>query len=407
MAFDWTWLTDTSPATEPHRETVEVMRRFLTEPDFAPLVARVAASSEDALRALAEVLVERRDGTRLAHLREAPALPKAARKEIGKAVHRLKTVGVACEVGGAVVGTLAIVQEMLPSYMALPLANGIRLLLLTDRVGGALQTAYVISHETDGVDDVAAIREPSRTKLRRLIEDVERGASEEGLFFVEAEPALVRTRIREAVAVQRARGKPLPQDWAEVQALVNAGPGIDAHPVHALVPSPDPGLLERGAELLGVTDLVTGKYRPGIADRPLPSDAFENELMKRLHDAWDSPLVVSDAQRRERLTSEVDRMLEDFFAGGVRQSTAARLRDTAYVLARGGRVDEAATVLVTADAVADSSRPLADIPWARESLRTLVDLDAFTRHMEQAGPGHTHDHAHAHGSGDPGGSLIV
>lgn len=409
MSFPTAWLlNEMEDVPEEMLGTATALRAFLHGAVDAAAAEELAQVDSIALISLIETLEARNDGARLALLRAAP-LPKKARKATGKAIHKLKTRGIACEAPAGRVGIMRYQTDRLPSYMALPMATGVRLLILSEHVAGPGNVTCYAVVDDDGVEELVAMDEPSRRKIRKLIDSIEEpGDSGSQLFFVEADPAFVRARLTEAIDAHRANNGP-PLEDLDYCRMVLEGDTTDVHPALDLVGPCDPSLVKRGAELLGCpTD--TG-YIQGPADRPVLSDDWQIDASKRLGDACDSPVVVDESQRRSRVIDEVDRLTEDTFDEAQRARSARRLRDSAYVLKLGRRDEEAQIALATAAALDDLEIATLDIPWARESVHGIIDVDHLLerQHQHVHGPDcdHDHDHEGPASGGDEPGSLII
>ena len=376
MDFDKSWLQEGGDPPEEHRAEVARLLDFADGEADQEMARALGEEALEALEALVALLTERRDGTRLALLREA-TLPKKQRKLVGKAIHRLRTLGVVCEAPSGRVGVMGYHSVTLPSWMALPIATGVRLLILSGKDSqNRPLSCYAVTDET-GFDDLAAIEEPSKSQIRKLITSIE-DPNDLGveLFFAETDERLVRTRLVQALERHKAGGKAAPRELSVCRILLD-GPLLEPgeHPVYDLLPEVDPLLVRRGHELLG--RMVGDQYRQGPCDRPVLTDEWEVEASQRLQNAMMSPVVIDSAQRRERVHDEVDRLVTELFTTEIRIASAERLEDGAYVLCRAGREEEGALALATAVALRDPTRGALDIPWARESIHGIVDVEAM------------------------------
>ncbi len=419
MPFETTWLTseDAEIPTEQQAE-VAAMRDFLSQPADLSAGEALASSSLEGLLSLVATLTDRQDGSRLAILKAA-GLPKKARKAAGKAVHKLKTRGIACELPTGRVATIGYQTDVLPSFISVPLASGEELLLLSGRPYGQAVTCYAVADE-NGFEELVSIEEPSRTRIKRLIDRISdpRG-SDLDIYFVEADPAYVRSKIQAAMTRHRAANKPLPEEWPQLQALIEQGDTHDGeHPARTLIGTVDASLVARSGELLGRVQHHGDHthYIGGKCDRPVMEDDWQKAASQRLENAMESPVVVDDVQRRERVTDEVDRLADEVFDEAMRQKCAARLTDTAFTLFKRGDAECAAMSLATADALLDATQKTLDIPWCRDSIHGIIDIDMLLAgkgmgasadaggHVHGPGCDHDHDHDHDHGDNEP---LII
>lgn len=425
MPFDTAWLTEATDVPEEHAALAERLRAFASGPADPDGALALADAPLDGLLALVEVLLRAQDGARLALLKGS-GLPKKARKAIGKAIHQLKTRGVDCEVPTSRVGTMGYSLDPLPSLISTPLANGTQILILSDLLAGGGQGSCYAVTAAEGLDELALIEEPSRTRLRRIVKDIEDDHENAvRMTFAEATSEHVRTRLVAALERHRASKTPLPKEYSACRALIE-GPQLDGpHPARVRLGATDPTLVRQGHRLLGrVVEDVDQPYEYGAVDRPMLDQEWETEAYERLQKALDSPVVVDDVQRRERVSDELDRIVEATFEPALRATSADRLLDAAFVLAGRGAEEMGRIAIATADALLDESRAVLDIPWARESIRGIVDIDymlaAYHRGTSdhEHGPDCDHDHhphdsasAHDHGSGpasdDPADRLIL
>jgi hypothetical protein len=258
------------------------------------------------------------------------------------------------------------------------------------------------------------IQDPSRSRIRKIIQGVEAHRNVEfPIRFVECPAPLVRRRIQQSIEVHRARGISLPPDYAQIKPLIDGEVPVE-HPVLAEIAGTDSNLVLRGAELLGQQS--SGDYVPGLVDRPVLKESLEREFHQRVLNALDSPVVLDESQRRERVLLELDLIVRDVFDEEMRQRCAERLLDSAWVLVHSGQAEPAAVAAASATALLNGALNPLDIPWARESIVGLVNVDAM---LQGAAPDdHVHgpdcDHGHIHGPdcdhGDDdlgGGGLII
>ncbi len=380
MSFETSWLTTTDELPAEVGERAEPLRAYLADEPTLDAARGLAAADLDGLIALAEVLESNQDGPRLALLRDAK-LPRKARKAVGKAIHRLESRGVTVEATDTRVGTMGYHTEPLPSYLSVPMPDGAQLMMLSDRRYGQHVTVYAVT-TPEGLEELAAIDEPSKSRLRRIVDDLTEGGRMGVEMFMEPVPqALVRQRLRAGVARHRDNGRAMPDDWTVLAEVIEQGDTHEgAHPIRDLLTA-DPDLVGRGPELLGGMCDHEGHghahYHPGPADRPVMTEDWQKQANERLKVAMDSPIVVDEVQRRQRVVDELDRLTEEVFDADKRAEVAGRLEETAWLLHLSGRQDLAELTLASADAVANTDRGALDVPWLRESIHGVVDVDAM------------------------------
>jgi len=401
------WLTGEVSVPEDFVNLVAPLQAFLesneSELEATKLIELV--SSEDLL-VLVSVLAAADDATRISHIKAANP-PKAVRKMCGKLIHRLKAQGITVSAKAPRIASVGYLREELSSYMATPLAMGLRMIILSGRCEGALTSCYAVVHESEGVDQLMVVQDPSSSRLKKIMREVE--SQPNGgipISFVECPHELARQRIQESIEIHRAKGHSMPSDYARIKPLID-GLGLEGdHPVLLSLGELDAGLISRGSELLGRQ--TENDYHHGVADRLVLPTSNQREFQQRLMNAIESPVVLNDAQRRERVVLELEHIVRDVFHVERRVLSASRLLDTAMVLAQTGSRDFALVAAATARALLDEQIDILNIPWARESIFGLVDIDQVVQgimadnslggmgepHGHVHGPGCNHDHQH-------------
>ncbi len=401
MTFDPQWLTGAKHPPEDQEKWVTLCRQFLDTPATQSDPTALVGCPTEALAALVTILVDRDDGLKLSQLTAI----KRIRKAIGKTLHRLRSQGKRWSDESGHAGTIKIAREALPSYMSVPHPSGARFLILTGQhTSGSMAAVYALAHETTGLANFLAIPNVSRTKLSNLVEEIGRMQNvQSSEFLVQAEPALVRIRFREAVEIHRQLGKEFPSDYHAFSDLFRNTSQDDEHPIYARIPDVDPNLIHRGPELFGHTDTrrEPHTYRIGPADRPIMEPKWTRETGQRLRNAMDSPVLINDHQRKERVLTELERIVEETFDTDFRHRMANRLLDAAYVLQVQQKTDLSHVAMATANALMDVGQSVLTIPWARQALTDLFDAEAFVAAMNSRDP---------HSStpvGDEDGGLII
>jgi hypothetical protein len=85
-----------------------------------------------------------------------------------------------------------------------------------------------------------------------------------------------------------------------------------------------------------------------------------------------SKLIVEPAQRREQLGAAVEKIANATMTPDYRQLLAARLRETAFLLFRRGRVDEARLASTAAELTLDESVAASDNPFVLHLFAKVV-----------------------------------
>ena len=259
-----------------------------------------------------------------------------ARREVRRALYRLRQRGVATperpmdepprrrDLGSDIEG-----------FVSAHDASGDRLLWLVKRQasGGSLVVAAQ-ANEPEGLRDVQAV-DMSRKHLRAVRQ---RLAREGGVTLVAAPWATVDALLVEAH--ERTTTRDRARDYLRVRAEVTAEPpAAPAEPLSSQ--APPPGLDEArtlaaaSAPLLGEAPFAA--WGPG-AEAAAPFVAEIAALR-------DSPLVLNELQQRERVREVLRRAAEALYPAA---AFARRLEGTAYVLAETGRGPAARAALAIA-----------------------------------------------------------
>ncbi len=376
MGFQSSWFIGSEAAEPAYAEAAATLRAFLESDPSSQGAREVIALGEPAVKAMVDVLLDRKDGLRLAHLRDTEP-PKALRKLIGLAVHKLESRGIVCRVPEPQIGKIAYLEETYPSYMSRPDLEGYQFLVLADKTGtGAWSVVVCLADRKEGIFQLLPA-DAGRARLKRILEDLSgRGHGHASIPYAEAPAPLVRRRIREAAAIHRGLGKPLPKEWGEVAGLIEHGPAEDAHPAHALLGPADARYLTQAEGLLGEYAQHDGHehYHAGDLELPIPGDAWLEANLPALEAAATSPLLVTREQRVERVQDEIARLLRTYADATVCATTAEIALDAAYVLARTGREDAGRAAYATAIALVEPGRDPVTVPWALAAFNRLFDV---------------------------------
>jgi hypothetical protein len=179
-----------------------------------------------------------------------------------------------------------------------------------------------------------------RSRARRFLRDFQQ---REGFATVPAPSEAVRALVRR-IAAQQPPDRPLPRSFSEWHSQL-----ADA-PEGALTPGelaradlggePEPAALRRAAELVSGAEVGPWPPAPEVLQ----------PLAERLGEVTRGAVIVSEAQRREQAEQLLENGLEEIFAEPFSSHTAARFEETAYVLWRRDREDDARDCLAAAAA---------------------------------------------------------
>jgi hypothetical protein len=182
---------------------------------------------------------------------------------------------------------------------------------------------------------------------------------ESALPWVEVPPAWAVGLFLEAQHAHAAAGTPVPAELARWQSLLDQGEVPGAPPIYTRIApgtlAEDHAALEASAHLLEV---------PELAGWFLDPPAVQTEAVELLQ-ATESPLVITDQIRAERLAALIDRTVESHFGADARQLWRRRLEEQAFVLDATARSAEARQAVAVARALADPDYAPRRIPFVR------------------------------------------
>ncbi|MDH3212598.1 MAG: hypothetical protein OEM05_08945 [Myxococcales bacterium] len=293
------------------------------------------------------------------------ALPKESKKALRRALHRLRSRGVAVpqDRPSAVVARLPSLGDDLNAAMVSAIdPRGARLVYLVEsNPSGGARLFEVMLDETRGVLEVE-VYTTGRSRARQFLREITR----RGQFpAVEADPQAVRALVARAASGQ-AKDRPLPRGFAEWRSRVSAAPEGTATPGE-LAREALGGDEENGAALERAADLVR---RREIGPWP-PGSEVLGSLAEELAELGRSRILVSPASRRERAESLLQegavRIFDDAFAA----ATSRRFEESAYVLWKREAVAEARACLAAARAF--RAQAPGDNPVARAILDVVLE----------------------------------
>ena len=379
MTFPTNWISNPESASGIAQETARRLHAYakIAVPNLDDAKA-IGHFDADALIALITLLEDAKQGAHLAALKDAGLLKKV-RKAAGRAVHRLGSQGIQCEVTEQRGGSLDIKMASLPSYMTIPSGDGLTVALLSDVQYGQPACAFAVYND-EGLLEVSLIDMPSRSRLRKIMTDIVKDPENPTrTIWVEANPDLIRTRLIDAIERSRHSEKPLPEGHAHIGSILE-GPVIESnHPAYVLLGDIDISDTQRSGELLG-------DVRAGVQDTipgPLVTEAWFAELESTLEASISQDEDSADQTRREQLKTTLLKKAESFFTTERRCAAGVRLLDSAYLLGCLERVEEARISLSTATSLMDDSISPLNIPWCCDSITRLIDVDTFLLHLER------------------------
>lgn len=397
-----TALPDDADAIRPANGDPHQLLGELDPPAAVRVLGWLLAEEPAAAEELAAVWCEDERGrTALAAVDEG-TLPKAGRKALRRVMHRLRSRGEALAAAPASaprVATLPGVADQLDLAFVSSLdPRGSRLVYLVESSpGGGARLFELLLDEDRGVADFD-VYQAGRSKVRQFL----KGLSQRSRMAVcPAEPRAARALVARIAAGQPA-DRPWPGPFGEWRARI-VGDAAEA---------PTPG--DQAAEALEVEILPALLHRAGELVRtgevgPWPPARAElSRLAERVKEGAESGLVLSGAQRRERLLDLVAAEAESVYGGGFGAHTAARWRETAYVFWKTGKEDDARAALAAARAFAELPPAENTVALAMLEVALAPVMGEMLRaEAEAPGAGESDSQREGDAESEDSGSLIV
>jgi len=326
------------------------------------LLLHETASGEELASAWAE---DSEDGAELLLQIEPKGLPKAARKALRRVIHQLKSRGVALPEAPRteVVSTLPPIDESIDEARITPIdPSGSRLVYVAlDNPSGGVRLFVLVLDDDRGITEFE-VYSSGRRHARKFLRDFEK---QEGLAGVVAPPDAVRALIARCASGHPA-DRPLPKGFSEWRSRLadapegTSTPGDLARDGLPIADDDHPERLARAVELVS-----TGVMGPWV-----PRSAALEGLVEKLGEIEKGVVIVSGPRRKEQVRQTLDEALSDIFAGPAGMHAAHRFEESAYVLWKSGREDEARACLAAARAHREAE-PQAN-PVARAALDRML-----------------------------------
>jgi hypothetical protein len=303
---------------------------------------------------------------------EAQALAKPARKALRRVLHRLRSRGVEipADSPAALVAKLPPLEDTLAAAIVSPIdPRGTRAAYLVEPhpAGGARMFELVLDAERGVVG--LEVYQAGRSQVRRFLRGITRSAD---LPAVPVPRDSLRALVERAAAAQPA-DRPLPRGFAEWRSHI-AAPAEGARTpgelaAEALGAEPSAELLRRAVELVRSRE---------IGPWPPQGEVLQS-LAERLLGSAKGPLVVAAPVRWSQVARTLDQAVESIYAGPHAARAARCFEETAYVLWKSGREEEAKAALAAARAF--EAGPGTSAPVARAMLE--VTLAPVLERLEQ------------------------
>ncbi len=291
------------------------------------------------------------------------SLPKAGRKALRRALHRLRARGVALpeRPKAPVVAALPRLEDELESaFLSAFDPAGARIgVLIEPHPGGGARIFELVLDPGRGVVD-CSIYTTGRSEARRFARSLQ---ARERFPGVTVSPAAFRAFVAR-VARQQLPDRSPPRafdEWRGRLAVAPEGartPGAEAR--EALGEPADAEALRAAVALVERREL--GPWPP--------AEAALRATAEKLRDAMQAKIIVSGAQRRERADAVVRESLAEVYDPASAEAVALRFEETAFVRWKAGQEGDARACLAAARAFRE--RPAAENPVARALLEAVL-----------------------------------
>ena len=292
------------------------------------------------------------------------ALPKAGRKALRRVRHQLRSRGVEVpeERRTDVVAKLPSVEEAIDEALLSPIdPRGTRVaFLVTSHPSGGARMFEVLLDDARGIVETR-VYNAGRSQVRRFT----RSFSQRDEFpAVSADPQSVRELVKR-IAAGHPSDRPLPRGFTEWRAQVAQAPEGTATPGELAREelgevAPEPSLLRQAQELVRA-----GKLGPWP-----PDPEALHALAEQLGEAAKGEIVLSGAQRAERLDGIIEAALEGLFPEPFARVTATRFEEMAYWFSKRDNDADARVCLAAARAFRDT--PIGDNSVARTMIEVVL-----------------------------------
>ncbi len=323
----------------------------LDEAACGEVLGWLLSQAPEAGEELLEAWCESDEGVARVQQVDPSGLPKAGRKLLRRAIHRLRTSGVEVAPSAPseeVVSRLTTVEDEIGGAYLTPVdPRGSALLFLVEpNPSGGARLFQILLDERRGVvefDVYKTGRSRTRSFLRKLTESTSTGTS----GAVEVDAGVARALVQR-IALAHPKDRPFPRAFSEWRRKVEEGAG-DAQPGEAvremLGGASSPDALERVAARVAGNEVG-----------PWPGDPNRlTEVSAALNGAMDDLVEHEGSARDEARDRALQTAIEGLFDEPHAAQTAARFETSAYVSALGGREDEARDHLAAAASFGDGA----------------------------------------------------
>jgi hypothetical protein len=318
-----------------------------------------------ALDAALRELVKRHGADAVPLVRQlADAAPSKDLRKVAKlAVYRLGQAGIAVPPASAAARPVVArsVERPVRAWLSGIDGSGSRAvwILFEGGLGAGLSLCSLILNDESGILEAAG-GPITRKRLERELASLR---EHQKLPWVDSDPGRAIGLVAEALQLHRRLGTEPPPAFARWRRVFATAP---AHTPEepATAEAPEPGALERSAELTDLSELAGWFVEPALVQE----DALA------LLQARESRLVVSEQIKAERETAIIDGAIDRVFAPDARRRWARRLAEMATIFRDTGRSEPARMAAAAAAALADQERSARAIPLVRALTQRGIEM---------------------------------
>jgi len=303
---------------------------------------------------------------------------KEVAKAIKKALHRLKTQGIS-------VGELEPTTDIEPVWKPPPTPQpeaylssidhlGVRVVwLVQPSPGKGLNTFQAVLSETRGIIEFDAL-EATRKWLRELLER----AKENRMLVVAGDYSYAQFLIEEGYQKNQAQKRNPPPSYLDWRSTIGITLSTPPQPlIYQLLNvekiKADPDLLTHSADLHQLSE-----FKPWV----LPHEKAE-KYTARGKEATESKILLTPLQQKERLDTIFREAVEELFREEERALYKRRLEETAFLLHKTQREEEAKKALAAALGLSPDGLSSHQHPFVETLVKKSIDLPAISEKEEK------------------------
>jgi len=337
-------LPEDARAIRPANGDPHQLLEALSAEAAARVLCWLLAEETGAAEELATAWCEHETGRAVLASIEEAGLAKVGRKALRRIRHRLRSRGENLPEAAPATPVVARLPD-LGDQLDLAFVSGVdprgaqAVYLVESSPGGGARLFEILLDPERGVLDFE-LYHAGRSKVRQFLKAL---TQRPRVAVCAAEPSAARALVGRIAGTHPAK-RPFPDHFAEWRARIvgecagRPTPGDEA--VAALDGEIKPALLHRAVE----------QVRSGMVGPWPPSREVLTRLAERVKEGAESGLVLTAAQRQERIARLIDEEAGVVFQGAFAEWTAARWRELAYVAWKSGREEDARAAVAAAAA---------------------------------------------------------